>query len=382
MNGRVYDPSIGRFLSADSNIQAPYNTQSYNRYSYTINNPLKYTDPSGHFFGIFIGFIASMITKQVAIAIGTKLLLAKVAIAYGVSYVMTYAATGDAKAAQGAGLSAGLFTGIRGLRGGNLNANGKMQYNPGWESGSMKTLAAHGLAGGIVQDKMGGSFGAGFLASAGSSYFGSSASSNGDTATLIGNTVRDAVIGGTMSVIGGGKFANGAQAGAFRYLFNEGMRAGQGLKVRFSTKDYDDGTTTDFYESAEDSYISGGGNPNQVRKEFSYFSSSPRGAEIMSQSGTLTIYPGSASAPFGKEYFYYSGGHIDSIAHEIGHTSFGGSYLDYLGQDILTPCGSCRVGNVQVNQNPFRRWRGVKNRNTYTETGIGHPYEGHMFWTN
>jgi hypothetical protein len=38
-----------------------------------------------------------------------------------------------------------------------------MQYNPGWESGSMKTLAAHGLAGGIVQDRMGGSFGAGFL---------------------------------------------------------------------------------------------------------------------------------------------------------------------------------------------------------------------------
>ncbi|VVM17506.1 hypothetical protein BSPWISOXPB_3325 [uncultured Gammaproteobacteria bacterium] len=28
-----------------------------------------------------------------------------------------------------------------------MGANGKMQYNPGWESGSMKTLAAHGLAG-------------------------------------------------------------------------------------------------------------------------------------------------------------------------------------------------------------------------------------------
>jgi hypothetical protein len=39
-----------------------------------------------------------------------------------------------------------------------MGANGKMQYNPGWESGSMKTLAAHGLAGGIVQDRMGGSY--------------------------------------------------------------------------------------------------------------------------------------------------------------------------------------------------------------------------------
>jgi hypothetical protein len=36
---------------------------------------------------------------------------------------------------------------------------------------------------------------------------------------MIGNTARDAVVGGTISVIGGGKFANGAQTGAFRYLF-------------------------------------------------------------------------------------------------------------------------------------------------------------------
>jgi hypothetical protein len=36
------------FLSADPLVQAPYNTQSYNRYSYTFNNPLSYTDPSGY----------------------------------------------------------------------------------------------------------------------------------------------------------------------------------------------------------------------------------------------------------------------------------------------------------------------------------------------
>jgi hypothetical protein len=35
-----------------------------------------------------------------------------------------------------------------------MGTNGKMQYNPGWESGSMKTLAAHGLAGGIPNKKL------------------------------------------------------------------------------------------------------------------------------------------------------------------------------------------------------------------------------------
>ncbi|WP_241507321.1 putative toxin, partial [Aquimarina sediminis] len=47
MNGRMYDPQLGRFLSPDNYIQNPYNTQNYNRYGYVLNNPLMYTDPSG-----------------------------------------------------------------------------------------------------------------------------------------------------------------------------------------------------------------------------------------------------------------------------------------------------------------------------------------------
>ncbi|MGI9303951.1 MAG: polymorphic toxin-type HINT domain-containing protein, partial [Gammaproteobacteria bacterium] len=49
MNGRVYDPVIGRFLSPDPFVQIPYDSQSYNRYTYVLNNPLSYTDPSGNF---------------------------------------------------------------------------------------------------------------------------------------------------------------------------------------------------------------------------------------------------------------------------------------------------------------------------------------------
>ena len=49
MNGRIYDPKLGRFLQADSFVQSPKNSQSLNRYSYVYNNPLSYTDPSGYF---------------------------------------------------------------------------------------------------------------------------------------------------------------------------------------------------------------------------------------------------------------------------------------------------------------------------------------------
>lgn len=48
MNGRVYDPLLARFLSADPIVPAPQLTQSFNRYSYTLNNPLSYVDPSGY----------------------------------------------------------------------------------------------------------------------------------------------------------------------------------------------------------------------------------------------------------------------------------------------------------------------------------------------
>ena len=47
MNGRVYDPEIGRFISADPYVTMPYDGQGLNRYAYTLNNPLAFTDPSG-----------------------------------------------------------------------------------------------------------------------------------------------------------------------------------------------------------------------------------------------------------------------------------------------------------------------------------------------
>ena len=45
---RMYDPLLGRFLSPDPFVANPGFTQDYNRYSYVLNNPLLYTDPTGY----------------------------------------------------------------------------------------------------------------------------------------------------------------------------------------------------------------------------------------------------------------------------------------------------------------------------------------------
>lgn len=62
---RYYDPEIGRFITADTIVQAPYDPQSLNRYSYCRNNPINYIDPTGHFWFLIIGAILGAISAAV-----------------------------------------------------------------------------------------------------------------------------------------------------------------------------------------------------------------------------------------------------------------------------------------------------------------------------
>jgi RHS repeat-associated protein len=64
MNGRLYDPEIGRMLGPDPIVQESDNTQNYNAYSYVLNNPMRFTDPSGYsWFGKLFRSIGKFFKK-------------------------------------------------------------------------------------------------------------------------------------------------------------------------------------------------------------------------------------------------------------------------------------------------------------------------------
>jgi RHS repeat-associated protein len=67
-NFRYYDPILARFMQPDDIIQDIFNPQTYNRYSYCVNNPLRFTDPSGHDPTYAMFFANSSIQNEVAVS--------------------------------------------------------------------------------------------------------------------------------------------------------------------------------------------------------------------------------------------------------------------------------------------------------------------------
>ena len=112
MNGRLYDPVVGRVLSVDNYLQDPFGTQDYNRYSYAKNNPLVYTDPDGEWVHIVIGAaIGGFVNFGIKIFKDpTNIKDAVVAFGIGAVAGAVTAATGGA-ATSALGLSAASFTG-------------------------------------------------------------------------------------------------------------------------------------------------------------------------------------------------------------------------------------------------------------------------------
>jgi hypothetical protein len=219
MNGRIYDPKLGRFLQADPVVQAPKNSQSLNRYSYVLNNPLSYTDPSGFFsIGKFFKkwgrlIVAAVVTYFTAGAASGWAAGWGFAAGTAGNAAIAGAIAGAAGGAILTGTVKGAFFGA--LTGAAFGAIGAT----GWSSGS-KTIAS-GTAGGITSELQGGKFGHGFL-SAGAGFW-TSLKFGGPPS--FGKFLAAATAGGTLSELTGGKFANGAITAGLAYAMASGSRS-------------------------------------------------------------------------------------------------------------------------------------------------------------
>ncbi|MCQ2065097.1 MAG: RHS repeat-associated core domain-containing protein [Bacteroidaceae bacterium] len=209
MNGRMYDPILGRFISVDPYIQDPYNPQNFNRYAYCLNNPLRYTDPSGEIigiddviigiaFGALVGGTTGTIIGRQNDASGLKLFgyIAGGAVIGGLA---SWAAVGIGTAGGGACLSGAVYSSINGA--GFSGLANKFDKNAVWHGAWTGYLS--GFIGGGVGGAIGGRLGA-FCGGASSSGINTKLNGGNQNQTLISS-----LIGGTFSL---------AQSEAMSYL--------------------------------------------------------------------------------------------------------------------------------------------------------------------
>ncbi|WP_338367276.1 FG-GAP-like repeat-containing protein [uncultured Pseudoalteromonas sp.] len=236
MNGRIYDPTLGRFLQADPHIQAPMNSQNYNRYSYVLNNPLSYTDPSGYFFKA-LGKFVKKYWRQIA-AIAVTYFTAGAASGWAASWAAGAFGAGTTAAAVAGGALTGAIAGAAGgfvatgslkgtltgaATGAVFGAIGGYGRASGWETsayGDAKFIGSHAVAGGVLSDLQGGNFGHGFFTAGVMKGVGMGVDSNVNM-NDVSKTIVMAIAGGTVSRLTGGKFANGAVTSAIQFVVNE-----------------------------------------------------------------------------------------------------------------------------------------------------------------
>ncbi|WP_118976984.1 FG-GAP-like repeat-containing protein [Taibaiella koreensis] len=159
LNGRLYDPLMGRMFSPDPYIMGDGNTQGYNRYTYAMNNPLSYKDPNGEWINFVIGAVLGGISGwQIGkangatgwdmvgyIAGGALVGLASSGVASGVS--AAYAGSGALISTAISGASAGLVGGF-----GSSMLAGRNPVDGAWKgavSGAVGSVAGGYIGGGL-----------------------------------------------------------------------------------------------------------------------------------------------------------------------------------------------------------------------------------------
>ncbi len=246
MNARLYDPVIGRFVQADTMIPEPGNVQSYNRYVYVINNPMKYNDPDGHFWQFIIGlglYLFSMTTDdpflQKITSLAGMAMMGNALHLAGFSAVQNGAMLGFISGTAQGGIEAGIKqAAIGGLTAG-LTSGVADAVGHGF---SFQSVAAQMVVGGIVSEIRGGKFIHG-AASALAGKVGGAVSTNifgamgtGSQSDLFGRTAVSMMFGGLAAEATGGSFEDGAMQGLFTHLFND--EASDGSNLFSSARDF------------------------------------------------------------------------------------------------------------------------------------------------
>lgn len=250
MNGRLFDPRLGRFMQGDPRIQDPGNLQNYNRYAYCYNNPTTCTDPTGQWnwnnvlntnVGANLLFLdaGSFMLSRVTARNKTGYQLGSIAIGVlsavwceGAAYLCNAAGQAVWSGFAGRTFEESLKTGV--IAGATTYAMGAVGDKwagagvKGWTTESVfLNTVGHTVVGCGSSVASGGSCQSGAMSGGFSSAWGNYGlgyeSVNGDISILIKNTMIAATVGGVSSVVGGGKFWNGAQTGAFGYLFNDAV---------------------------------------------------------------------------------------------------------------------------------------------------------------
>ncbi|MGP1481135.1 MAG: RHS repeat-associated core domain-containing protein [Hoylesella enoeca] len=202
-NGRLYDPILGRFFSPDNYVQMPDNSQNFNRYSYCLNNPLKYTDPSGELFGIDDAVIAFTVFNVASSMMQASFEGKSVWKAGALSLLSSAATYGIGEAFKGTAMTFG---------------------------NELLRAGAHGLSSAVFTAIDGGNFVSGFASGALSSGIGSYAQCvNMNSGLMIASTTA---MGGAVAWATGGDFLQGAMQGMTIGLFNHAMHDGDG-EIRY-----------------------------------------------------------------------------------------------------------------------------------------------------
>jgi RHS repeat-associated protein len=253
MNGRIYDPLIGRVMSADPFIQAPSMLQSHNRYSYVMNNPLNLTDPSGYFsFRKFLGYAVFGIhggSSTVRTGITMALCSYGPATCGAATAMNAYISGASTRQALRSG-GVALLSALAFQAAGGVGPEGATAEEA---ARSVERYAAHATAGCVSAAMGGGQCGTGAVSAVVGKFTSNQIAGIGaqDLGGDIARGIATSVAGGVGSVIAGGKFENGAKTAAYGYLFNELLTLGDRREAMLRAGHRDGGSTLPYDQPLE-----------------------------------------------------------------------------------------------------------------------------------